>query len=630
MLSHALRPLPSFLLLVVCAVAALAQQPAPPQAEATPAGAATVGRGEFEELRRGLDEQRRLLREQQQEIERLRAALLQQAQVLGELRAQRPPAPLVAAAYTTPAGDAPTVNAEGTLNAAAIGNDAETISATEAGVPQLADQKLTQLEERLARVEAQNKQTDESLTRRLGTFNFKGDLRLRYEGIFGQLNALPNSANPAILGNELTPRNRARYRARLEMSGQFGREIAKGEREIEWGLRLATGNYPDLISTNETMTDFFSRKPFGLDQAYVTYKPKGVPGLRLQGGKFKTPWLSTEMTIDVDLMPEGLNEQYKRSFGEKSRLKSLTFLAWQLPLLERNSAFVLGADGRVSVEQSRRAGRDLALYGAQVSGELRLTPKAALTLSAADLYFSGTQFIAPLQVFGAQLQIPVTITIPATATTPAQTVTTTVTIPRDAFVTGAGIGASNANTNAVNRDGRLSSGYNLVDLIAQLDLTSNKRYPVLLLLDYVHNTQAHAVVTAGPDGANRLLPNDEADGVWAELRVCRLHGEGKCDLEQLTRNRQLQRGDMLFGYTFLRIEKDAVLTPFNASDILQGSDVRVHRLSFNYALAPRVVLTFTDLISQRPHGLLGAFGQTPPGSLNRATHRLQFDTVFRF
>src|SRR5205085_5662266 len=290
----------------------------------------------------------------------------------------------------------------------------------------------------------------------LSSISFSGDFRMRYEGQFGQLNALPNSANPSIVGNELSARNRTRIRARFAVRGQFGREVTKGEREFQWGLRLATGTYGDLNSTNQTVTDFFTRKAFGLDQAYITYKPARVPGLRLQAGKFETPWLTTEMTIDVDLMPEGLNELYSRDF-KHSKLKNLTFVAWQLPMLERASAFVVGADGRVSVEQSRRAGRDLALYGAQVHGRFDLTPHASLTLSAADLYYSGTQFITPAQFFGGQLQIPVTFTIPATATTPAQTVTTTINITRDALVTGSSVGTTPANTNAVNRDGHLSS-----------------------------------------------------------------------------------------------------------------------------------------------------------------------------
>ena len=86
----------------------------------------------------------------------------------------------------------------------------------------------------------------------------------------------------------------------------------------------------------------------------------------------------------------------------------------------------------------------------------------------------------------------------------------------------------------------------------------------------------------------------------------------------------------MFGYTFFRIEKDAVLTPFNFSDIQQASDTRVHRFIINYTVDPRVLLSLTGLINQRPNGLLGVFGTTPPGSFNGATTRIQFDTTFRF
>ena len=89
------------------------------------------------------------------------------------------------------------------------------------------------------------------------------------------------------------------------------------------------------------------------------------------------------------------------------------------------------ADGTVNIDQSRRGGRDLALYGAQIRARLEPNAKVALNLSVADLYFSGTQFISPVQVFGSQLQLPVTFTIPAGGTTPAQTITTQVSIPRD-------------------------------------------------------------------------------------------------------------------------------------------------------------------------------------------------------
>ena len=110
-----------------------------------------------------------------------------------------------------------------------------------------------------------------------------------------------------------------------------------------------------------------------------------------------------------------------------------------------------------------------------------------------------------------------------------------------------------------------------MDIIGRLDLYQKSRFPVGFIFNFVTNTQTHDVVVAGPGGADLLLPNNENNGYWAELQV----------------GKQRERGDWLFDYTFMRIEKDAVLTPFNASDINQQSDVRVHRFNINYTADAR-------------------------------------------
>ncbi len=441
----------------------------------------------------------------------------------------------------------------------------------------------------------------ESGVSQLGNIKFSGDIRLRSESIFGQSNILAAAANPLTFGNQLTPRHRMRLRARLTMRGSISEEF-------DWGLRLATGSLADNISTNQSFTDFFNRKPFALDQAFITYKPRKLPGLRLQGGRFEPPWTATEMTIDNDLMVEGFNQSYSRT-SKDSVLKDVTFVAWQLPMLERNSAFVRNADGTVNVEQSRRGGRDLALYGGQLRTRFEPSSKVALSLSISDLYFSGTQLISPVQVFGSLLQLPVIVSLPGGGTVTSQAL-----IPRDLLVGGNGnLGLTTASNNATNRDGRLASGFNLVDLIARLELKHGKRFPVTIIANFVTNTRTHDVVTS-VGTTEVILPNNENNGLWAEVQV----GQTRA------------KGDMQFGYTFMRIEKDAVLTPFNFSDISQQSDMRGHRFGFSYTADPRVVFTVTGIITERLTGLFGPFVPTPQGSFNRATKRLQLDTTLRF
>jgi hypothetical protein len=578
--------------LLLCALSLGLTFSAPAQSSDTQRGAATAAATEDAVAPNspGLEEVRRQLREQQEELRRMRAVVAEQSQLIEALRLR--------------------VEQDGTGRPGTLATVETRNIPVSDSAPQAAPAARPQSNEtdaRLARVEQQSKTTSEALSKQLGSITFSGDIRLRYESFYGQLNALANGDNPAVLGNELSTRQRFRVRARLALRGQIGKEF-------DWGLRLASGSYADSISANQTLTDFFNRKPFGLDQAYVAWTPGSVPGLRLQGGKFDVPWTRTEMTIDNDLPVEGFSQTYSRSF-KKSALSNLTFVAWELPFLERSSAFVRNANGTVNLEESRRGGRDLALYGAQVRARFEPTKTIALTLSAADLYFSGTQFISPVQVFGNQLLLPVTFTIPATANAPAQTITTQVSIARDLLVAGNGnLGVSTASNNAVNRDGRLASGYNLVDLIGRLDWARSPRFPITLLFNFVTNTQTRDVSVAGPGGATLFLPNRENNGYWAEFQM----------------GRSKERGDVQFGYTLARIEKDAVLTPFNMSDVAQQSDTRLHRLVFNYTADPRVVLSFISIINQRPHGLLGVFGTTPPGSLDGPTTRLQFDTTFRF
>lgn len=570
---------------IVAAISGQAQSPAPRSIEARTkvnpsADVPTAADSNMEEVRRAL-------REQQEELKRLQAIVNEQAQVIDRLKHQVEQS----AGAAVKAADVPVSDSTPRVEADARRQNSQ------AG----------EVDERLKRIEEQTRKSAESLAKQLGSITFSGDLRLRYEGFFGQLNALANADNPLILGNELSTRNRFRVRARLALRGQIGKEF-------DWGLRLATGSLANSVSANQTLTDFFTRKPFGLDQAYMAWTPQRAPGLRLQAGKFEPPWTRTELTIDNDLNVEGFSQAYTHAF-KNSAVEELAIVAWELPFMERASIFIRDPDGTVNFDQSNRGGRDLALYGAQLRARFKPSANTRLTLSVADLFFSGTQFITPIQFFGSQLQLPVTVNIPATATTPAQTITTQVSIPRDFLVPGnSNLGLSVSSTNATNRDGRLSSGYNLVNIIGRLDLLHSKRFPVMLLLDFVTNTQTRAVLAAGANNSTLTLRNNESDGYWAELQV------GK------TR----ERGDVLFGYTFIRIEKDAVLTPFNYSDLIQQSDIRTHRFLMSYAADPRVVLTLTGIITSRANGLLGVFGTTPPGSLNRPTTRLQFDTVFRF
>ena len=192
-----------------------------------------------------LDDVRKQLREQHAEIERLRATLTEQTHLLNELLTRTP---RVDTSRTTTGTTGATVKEAVNSTHGITATDtfrATPLSAGKAVKNPQADQTDT----RVRAVEAQAQKTTETLARQLGSISFSGDIRLRYESQFGGLNALANAENPAIFGNELSARHRARLRARLALRGQIGQEF-------DWGLRIATGALSDVTSTNQTSQTF--------------------------------------------------------------------------------------------------------------------------------------------------------------------------------------------------------------------------------------------------------------------------------------------------------------------------------------------------------------------------------------
>ena len=70
-------------------------------------------------------------------------------------------------------------------------------------------------------------------------------------------------------------------------------------------------NVPDLRSANQTFTDTFSRKPLGLDYAYIQHNFND--SFKAVGGKFRFPaylYTSSDHLWDGDINPEGFSVNY--------------------------------------------------------------------------------------------------------------------------------------------------------------------------------------------------------------------------------------------------------------------------------------------------------------------------------
>lgn len=131
---------------------------------------------------------------------------------------------------------------------------------------------------------------------------FESDIRLRFQhdqfpkGNFSPLQ-LGFMEDPISVNNSQEANNRWRLRLR------FGLESALSEMTTI-GLRLATGNLSDPLSTNQTMGSSFNRYTLGVDKAYLRLQP--WHWLTLNGGRFGNPFFGTDLVWHPDLNFDGV------------------------------------------------------------------------------------------------------------------------------------------------------------------------------------------------------------------------------------------------------------------------------------------------------------------------------------
>jgi len=133
-----------------------------------------------------------------------------------------------------------------------------------------------------------------------------GDVRVRYEYRGGR-----TVDNNLATEDDWQERERERYRLRIGLRGTLA---------DDWffGVRLETSNKRN--STNVTFGGDGSTGPFAKDddgmfvgQAYLGYK--GFKDITLTVGRMPQPLVTTLMTWDADINPEGLAEQWKHTFN---------------------------------------------------------------------------------------------------------------------------------------------------------------------------------------------------------------------------------------------------------------------------------------------------------------------------
>jgi uncharacterized coiled-coil protein SlyX len=403
---------------------------------------------------------------------------------------------------------------------------AETVKAVEAAepVPVVAEAAPAQT----APDDALAKQV-ERLTRTFGNLRISADMRFRYEGF----------ANQGFDGPADQPaRHRYRVRARAGLSGRINEHF-------DWGIRLATGSFNDPVSTNATLTDYFDRKPFGVDRAFVHFNTATDPvNFDVWGGKFDYTWRRTSLTFDNDLQPEGLSERLRFDLGDDAPLRGVTVTAWQLPFRERG------------------AGADAYIYGGQVLTDWTWSDNWSSTISAAFHDYEQAN------------QIP-----PFTNVAPT--------------LINAGLEGGTTNTVVVNPVTNLPefrSKFRILNVLTEHTYRGlGARFPVTLVLDYIHNTSAF---------------NSERDGGLAVLQV----------------GRRREEGDLYFEYAYWRVEREAYPSVFMESDVIPTNSEN-HWIQGSYMLDPKVEFAVKYFFEHRLR---------TSAPVNRWLNRYQVDLIYSF
>ena len=162
-------------------------------------------------------------------------------------------------------------------------------------------------------------------------FKLSGDMRIREQSSFmaqdnsansyidwlnvnalgGQTNAYNN--NSEFL-NTTRDRNQARERFRLGIDVN----VAEG---LDAGIRLATGNIRNPVSTNQTLGNYDGRYEFTIDRAFLKYNmvdDNKFNWLTAMGGRTPNPFFTggSELVWDEDLSFEGISGTVRHRLSE--------------------------------------------------------------------------------------------------------------------------------------------------------------------------------------------------------------------------------------------------------------------------------------------------------------------------
>jgi hypothetical protein len=462
----------------------------------------------------------------------------------------------------------------------------------------------------------------------LGRFRWAGDVRIRAE-YFNQ--------------QGVADRNRARIRVRFGFEGKLNEDF-------NGAVALASGSLGDPTTTNETFTNNFNRKTIGLDKAFITYNPAAHRWLSLTGGKFGYLWQRTGVTGDVDLNPEGFDEKLSFDIHRVPGLQNVTFQSMQLFYNETS-----GTGGLYK-------GHDSFAIGGQVSAKLNFgiwsaTPSfllenwryqdailnsSAFAVQATNAGLNGD----PTKGTGNIGPIPVPGEGPG-CSNPSVTGAGTgfATVPINVPGSNGCVFSPNGMTNATWVDlskpsapvWHFLSNFLYADFILNNQIkTPWSRLPINILLEYEDNLNA----AAHPfDNSARSGCTQDPVTLLVTCTTSRpavnssLGKQSHAYLVEASLGQQKNRGDLQFGYAWLRQEQDSVIASFAESDQRAPTNILQHRIYALWKIRQNTVAGITWWHGRALNSnLLNAALATgiKAGQVEPWLNRVQFDLIYTF
>lgn len=439
--------------------------------------------------------------------------------------------------------------------------------------------------------------TPEAMPDWVNRFKLSGDMRLRNQDDFmaadnapvpGQPHPYPNfrAINAAGGIQNTRPENlflntqedRQRFRARVRLGID-----AKVTDSLMAGIRLASGNMPDPVSTNQTMGNTGSQYEFNLDRAFLKYdavNDENFKWLTLTGGRIANPWYvgggeftgGSELVWDTDLSFEGFAATGRYSLGSVSGQ----------PGKHDKSREIYATVGAFPLQESELSSKDKWLFGGQLGLDWGFQNQDSLK--------AGLAYYDYMNIQG----VPNTNNPPTCNTNQA---VNNLSVPQFMQFGNSLIGICNDPTNSGPALFGLASDYNIINFNFAYDLAKFAPYHLIIATDYAKN------IGFNKAKINRLnVVNDKSGGKVEEetdaWQVRMDFGWPKAD----------HYGQWNVFALYKYIGRDSVLDAFTDSDFhLGGTNAKGWVIGGNYGLMKNLWFTgrwlSSDVITGPKYGI---------------------------